>query len=86
MNKWTKWSTILATIIALGTVLSWPTGLASDFLTHWQLVGANTKWIALSDFKVLDGIRKQRQLTFDEWNTWCILGQQLGYWKRCPPR
>ena len=79
--------TKLGTIVAILAVIV-PAGWAGANVT-WDLyeqVASNTKWIQLTEFKRLSGIRNVRQLTFQEWHTWCILGQKLGYWRRCPPR
>ena len=86
MNSLTKWSVIVGLLIGVGTLATWPTGLARDYIEYWQLVGSNTQWIRLVDFRSLDEIRKRRQLTVREWRIWCTLGKQLGYWSQCPPR
>jgi hypothetical protein len=86
MNWFTKFSAVIAVLGGLATLGLWPTGLASQAYDHFRLPVANSQWIALADFQRLNAIRKERQLTFQEWHTWCILGQQLGYWKRCPAR
>ena len=85
MKPLQRWSLITGTLIALSTIIAWPTGLATNLVEHFQVVGANAKWIALAEFKRLNAIRKVRKLTIEEWSNWCYLGQTLGYWVVCPP-
>lgn len=84
--NWQKLAALTALVVALsgGTVAG--IGWAGQMLEHFDQVAANSQWIALSRFEQLSAIRKARKLTFEEWRTWCILGQQLGYWQKCPTR
>ena len=86
MNSAAKWSVIVALVIGLATIASWPTGLASSWMEHFQVVGSNARYIALSKYQVLATTKEIRRLTFEEWTKYCILGQQLGFFETCPPR
>ena len=88
MNKLTSWSLFLGIVIALGTLVAWPTGLARDLVTHFQTVGANTTWIAQVEFNRLNAIRDLRPLTREEHAAWCRFGYRLEYFTKqfpCPP-
>ena len=84
MSKLQRWALIVSILVGASALAAWPTGLANNFVEHFQTVGANAKWIALAEFKRLSAIRKVRKLTVEEWSNWCYLGQRLGYWTRCP--
>ena len=85
MNGWAKWAAIATVVVALPT-LGWATGAVGNFHEHWQLVGANAKFISLAQYKVLSEVKAERRLTFDEWVEWCQLGIKLGFFTVCPPR
>ena len=86
MNGLAKWSAIAAIVVVIPTLAAWSSGVGEVFIEHWQTVGANQKWIALAEFKVLAEAKAERKLTFDEWVVWCQLGLRLGFFKVCPPR
>lgn len=89
MKKLTNWSLIVGLVLALGTLAAWPTGLARDWVTHFELVGANTSYIAQVNFDRLNAIKDTRRLTREEWVVWCRYGYQLEIFTKefpCPSR
>ena len=85
-NGLARLALIVSLAIGVPTALIWPSGMASGLVTHFQQVAANSKWIQLVEYKVLDQIKTERKLTFKEWVVWCDLGIKLGFFKICPPR
>ena len=59
MNGLAKWSAIAAIVVAIPLSAAWYSSVGEVFVEHWQLVGANSKWISLTEYKVLDALKER---------------------------
>ncbi len=86
----TKISLVIGILIAI-PALTWPTGIITAGMEHFELVAANTTYIRTARFVKLDQLKFQlgkqgKKIPHTSWVAWCNLGKQLGYWKVCPPK
>jgi hypothetical protein len=72
--------------IAAGLIITFSTlgGLSWAAKDIHDQVASNTSYIAVTEWKRLEAIRKARKLTQEEYIEWCVLGKKIGVFGECP--
>jgi len=76
----------LTSIAAMITALGIISGVGYQGYVLKQEIRDNTQYRLLQTYKILQARRRQRQLTIEEYISFCNAGRQLRIFVVCPPR